>query len=488
MSSNMKTIGIDTTKRGFAAMWESGGGMTSGGSSTIITGRNGEPRRPVYMPRGGHLACGNHALITVHDGFYFVHAGVSRGSRSSASVWRIVSTSVKDIDGEKWSASAEVELVNSFSKGEWDKPLDEKFAPAVEAAFRKAGSYHCRSAYYVDMSAKSEPSEADLKKRAEEARKQDEERARLRQEKADREARAKAEAEATSKAAKEAGLGARLEAANVRLIALGREVVELSEVSFKWGWQNQYYSEQTVANVERHIASIEVEKAEQERKRTAREVFQPKFEAFSARAEAIGLAIEFCETNVRLGSDYYNHTYTDEGVAAFAANLDRRERETAEAKAKANAEATYQERKTEAQALGLPTDIRIWCRRGGRTNAGDGWVIGPDGQDRGNTAWYNPRPRHTSEGDKIWEQILKGEVVLKWSKGSSAAYHEFEVVHLPAEGLTEAQLERIREIQDELESEGEGAYGLAYGLLSPAVGEGWGLVRKAQPKLEANLV
>ena len=114
----MKTISIDTTKRGFAAMWESGGGLTSGGSAIIITGKNGEARRPVYMPRGGHLACGNHALITVHEGFYIVHAGVSRGTRSSASISRIVSVSVKDISGEKWEAKAEVEEVNTFSKGE----------------------------------------------------------------------------------------------------------------------------------------------------------------------------------------------------------------------------------------------------------------------------------------------------------------------------------------------------------------------------------
>src|SRR3989338_7678667 len=343
----MRTISIDTTKRGFAAMWESGGGLTSGGSAIIITGKNGEARRPVYMPRGGHLACGTHALITVHDGFYYVRAGVSCGSRSSASVWRIVSTSVKDIDGEKWSASAEVELVNSFSKGEWDKPLEEKFAPAVEAAFRKASSYHCRSAYYVDTSAKSE---------------------------------------AASKAAKEAGLGARLEDANVRLIALGREVVELGEVSFKWGWQSQLYSEQAVANVERNILQIEAELAEKERKRTAREAFQPKFEGFAPRAEAIGLAIEFSDDGVRFSGDYYGQQpYSEEGLARFAANLDEREVKAAEAKAKADAEATYQQRKIEAMELGLPTDIRIWSRRGGRTNAGDGWVIGPDGQDRGNT-------------------------------------------------------------------------------------------------------
>jgi hypothetical protein len=477
-----KSINIDTTKRGFAAMWESGGGMTSGGSATIITGRNGEARRPVYMPRGGHLACGNHALITVHDGFNVVYASVRRDSRDSASVWRIVSTSVKDIDGEKWQAMAEMELVNSFSQGEWDRPLDEKFAPAVEAAFRKASSYHNRSAWFVDTSSKPEASEADLRKRTEETNLQNEERARLRQAKVDREAQAKAEAEAASKAAKEAGLGARLEVANVRLIALGREAVELGDVSFKWGWQSQLYTEQAVVNVERQVAGIEAELAEKERKRTAREAFQPKLEVFKARAEAIGLAIEFTDDSVRFSGEYYGQPYSDEGILKFVTELDQRERKAVEAKAQADAEISYQQRKTEATALRLPTDVRIWCRRGGRTNAGDGWVIGPDGQDRGNTAWYNPRPRHSSEGDKIWEQILQGEVVLKWSKGSSAASHEFEVIYLPAEGPTEAQLERIREIQDELESEWEGARGLASGLPSPPVGEGWGLLPKEQPK------
>ena len=160
MAKQRKTETITSTKRGFAAMWESGGGMTSGGSATIITGRNGEARRPVYIRRGGHLSCGDHALITVHEGFYVVRASMRRGTRSSASVWRILSTTVKDIDGERWEAKAEMELVNSFSNGEWDKVLTEKFKPAVEAAFGKASTYHNRSAWYIDTSERGETSEA----------------------------------------------------------------------------------------------------------------------------------------------------------------------------------------------------------------------------------------------------------------------------------------------------------------------------------------
>lgn len=480
----MRKISIETTKRGIPALWESGGGMTSGGSATIIAKRDGTKPRAVYVRRGGHLACGQHALVAVHEGFYIVHAGVSRGVRSSATIERVVSTSVKDIDGEKWEATAEVETVNNFSRGEWDKPLDEKFVPAVEAAFQKAGTYHCRGAYFVDYSEKSEVSEADKNRREEEMRRQDEERATLRKAKADREAQAKAEAETASKTAKEAGLGARLDAVNIRLAALGRELAEQGDVSFKWGWQNHLYTEQNVASVERHIAQLEAQKAEQERQRLAREAFQPKFEALKPRAEAIGLSIEFTNDRVKLGGDYYGQAYSEEGLAAFTASLDQKEREAAEARAKATAEADYQRRKTEAVALGLPTDIRIWRRRGGRTNAGDGWVIGPDGGDRPNTGWTDPNSRRLhryGEGEMVWEQVLPGEVVLKWSKSCSAAAHNFEVVHLPAECLTEAQLERIKEIQDELEREWEGARGLASGLPSPSVGDGWGLLPKSSP-------
>lgn len=303
-------------------------------------------------------------------------------------------------------------------------------------------------------------------------------------EKASAEARSKAQAEDASKAAK-AGLLSRLEAANARLIALGREPVEIGESSFKWSWQNQHYSEQNVAEVERQIAQLEAERAEKERKRLAREQFQPKFGAFKARTEAIGISIEFGDETVRLAGEYYGQPYSDEGLTKFVADLDKRECEAAEARAKAQAEATYQTRKTEAVAAGLPTDIRIW-HRNGRTNAGRGWVISSNGMDREcnrvdtSMLGSNTKRYHQSyEGEHVWDQILAGEVVLKWSKGSSAASHEFEVIHLPAVGLTEAQLERIREIQDELESEWEGARGLASGLPSPPVGEGWGLLPKA---------
>lgn len=305
---------------------------------------------------------------------------------------------------------------------------------------------------------------------------------------------AKARVEAETEAARKAydlrmrpELLRRLDATNGRVTALGgshpASIAKPTDdgASFLWYVQRLDTTEENVARVERHVEQVERDVAEKERKRLVRETFQPRFEAFTARAEALGLTVEFTDDRVRLTGDYYGQPYSDEGLTQFVADLDRRERQAAETRTKADAEATYQHRKTEATALGLPTDVRIWCRRGGRTNAGDGWVISPNGQDRDDTAWYNPRPHHSSEGDKIWEQILKGEVVLKWSKSNSAAPHEFEVVYLPTEGLTEAQLERIQEIQDELEREWAGARGLASGIPSPSVGSGWGLHTASAP-------
>lgn len=147
MYSNEETIPIIKTKHGFPAMWESGGNRNLAGSSVIITDHNGEPRRPVHIPHDEHLvACGEHALIVIKGGFHVIRASVSHGVRLSASIWRLMSIFVENVD----EASAEMKLVNAFSKGSWDEPLYGAFDLAGEAAFHKAGSYNCRVACYID--------------------------------------------------------------------------------------------------------------------------------------------------------------------------------------------------------------------------------------------------------------------------------------------------------------------------------------------------
>lgn len=312
-------------------------------------------------------------------------------------------------------------------------------------------------------------------------------------EKASAEAKAKVDAETASRAAK-ANLLPRLEAAQVHLNALqsrnpntSYSKLELDgETHFVFGWSQKLYTEANVADVEKNVAYWEEQVVEKQHKQMARAEFRPQFEAFALRVETFGLTLSFGEEKVNWegGSYYGGFTYTQEGFESFKADLIRKEeeaskkaREEAATKAKASAEA-------EARVLGLPQDIRIWKRTGGATGCGMGWVITPDGFDRERDRLENDNPRRAArydEGYLIWKQILPGELVLRWSKAMTAAPHEFEVVYPPAEGVTEAQLERVAEIQQELEDTWAGRCGLASGLPSPAVGRGWGLGKFETP-------
>ena len=304
--------------------------------------------------------------------------------------------------------------------------------------------------------------------------------------KAEAEARAKAEAEAASRKARPELLP-RLARAQARLDELksgnpdtSYPALEPGETTFKFGWSDKLYTEENVAEVERKIVHWEEQAVEDLRRLAARTKFQPQYEVFSQRVEKLGLALNFSEEKVHCtgcGSYHGGYSYTQAGVESFTADLIRKEeeaakeaRERAAAIAKASAEA-------EAAKLGLPQNIRIWKRTGGATNCGMGWVIKPDGSDRERDRLENSNPRRAErldEGYLFWRQVLPGELVLAWSKSTTAGPHHFEVVYLP-ELVTEAQLERTAEIQQELEAMWAGRRGLSSNRPSPAVGRGWGL-------------
>ena len=301
------------------------------------------------------------------------------------------------------------------------------------------------------------------------------------------EAKAKADAEAASRKARPELLP-RLARAQARLDELksgnpdtGYPTLEPGETTFKFGWSDKLYTEENVAEVERKIVHWEEQAVEELRQLVARTKFQPQYEALSQRVEKLGLALNFSEEKVHWtgrGSYHGGYPYTQDGIESFAADLISKEeeaakeaRERAAAIAKASAEA-------EAAKLGLPQNIRIWKRTGGATNCGMGWVIKPDGSDRERDRLENSsNPRKAErldEGYLLWRQVLPGELVLSWSKATTAGEHHFEVVYLP-ELVTEAQLERIAEIQQELEAMWAGRRGLSSNRPSPAVGRCWGL-------------
>jgi hypothetical protein len=139
----MRTINFTRTKGAqLPAIWESGGGMTNTGSSRLVTRADGNKPTAVYMPTGGQLSCGEHALIPIQVGYHVIECSVGKGTRIT--VYRITSILA---DGDK----AELEKLFEYAQGEWvdgNKPQGV-LMEAAQASQKKACSYHCRSVFWA---------------------------------------------------------------------------------------------------------------------------------------------------------------------------------------------------------------------------------------------------------------------------------------------------------------------------------------------------
>jgi chromosome 03 contig 1, DNA sequence len=310
-----------------------------------------------------------------------------------------------------------------------------------------------------------------------------------------------------------------LEAINSRLKACGETQYQLGETFFvmeETGWGactiRHLYTEEAVAKAEARATGAEEKRAMREAKAT----WEPQFKeaaqgySFPEGKDAWGdSSLRFYGNVVSVGikTDGKSYEYSEEGFAQFKADLPAyeekyqeilREKAEAEAKAKAKAEEEACRAQAEAEAkikkeaaeaeakeLGLPGDIRLW-HRDGATNAGEAWVIGPNGMERDcdfvdtMVCGSNSKRYHQKyEGDHVWNQILPGELVLYWSHAYTAAPHKFEVIYRP-ETLTEAQLERVAEIQNGIEEQFLGKAGLVSARSCPSIGQGWGLFHRKE--------
>jgi hypothetical protein len=133
---------FERTKKGFTAIWESGGGATNTGASRIIAGPNGEALRPIYVRQKGPLSQGDHALFIVWPGCHVIVATRHRGE-FDIFVYRIEAV---DKDEDELLLVKEYE----YTRGEWDKEPPEELAAAIAAAKEKAACYHCREPHYYD--------------------------------------------------------------------------------------------------------------------------------------------------------------------------------------------------------------------------------------------------------------------------------------------------------------------------------------------------
>lgn len=256
--------------------------------------------------------------------------------------------------------------------------------------------------------------------------------------------------------------------------------INLEETGFRYGQatllllytqENLADAEATLVRQTEWVATLDAQKLAEQR---AYEEFAPKFEALQERAEAVGFAIQANHDEVRLildSSNYVKDSYSYDVLEKFEQKI-RAEEKKLEAQRQATAKL---EREAEAKSMGLPSDIRIWKRTGSRTGCSKGWVIDVNGVDRERDEIFNENSRRAQrydEGFEIWHQILPGELVIQWSKSCTAAEHECEIVHCP-EKLTDAQIERVAEIQESIEEEWKGLTGLASKKESPSIGDGW---------------
>lgn len=244
-------------------------------------------------------------------------------------------------------------------------------------------------------------------------------------------------------------LQARLATLRVNNPNVAYGALELGETYFVLGWGgDKLYTEEDVAQAERSVAYWEQQAA----KRKQRAAMIPAFKAFALRIGALGLSLNFGEESVNWPGGYYGgFTYDDAGLAAFEADLVRKEEELAQKRRDEAAAAAKVEAEAEAAARGLPGDIHIWRRMGGINNRGNGWVIRPDGTRR-------EADRNPSEGDLVWNQILPGELVLCYRQASRHDIAHCEVVHRPAE-VTAVQLAVAKQLEEDM-----GAVENAFGL------------------------
>ena len=139
----IEKIEIEKSKRYIPCLWEKGGGYSNTGKAQLICDMNGFEKKPIYVRKSGSLACEEHALIPIRKNDVVVMASHHRGD------FNIEVFQIKLIQDEE----AHLELINSFSQGEWDNEQDYwHSSPVVEAAQEKALDYHCRVPYFIKQS------------------------------------------------------------------------------------------------------------------------------------------------------------------------------------------------------------------------------------------------------------------------------------------------------------------------------------------------
>ena len=271
---------------------------------------------------------------------------------------------------------------------------------------------------------------------------------------------------------------------------------KLGDTFFRFNMQQYPYTEESLAECERSLSHYRELIAKNEAKgkffAEVKADLENSYPDLSSRLEKIGWDVSFANSIPEYAQIIFykppkdnsyrveeqRFPFDKDGAKAFINALEAKETEIKKQLRKEEAARQFKEAQEKAKALGLPGDIRIWTRYG-KTNAGRGYVITPDGMDRPYDKMEGDlvRINRYGEGYAVWNQIMPGELVLEWKHAYTAAPHNFNVIYRPEE-LTEAQKERVAEIQNGIEEKFFGKAGLTGTRSCPSIGQGWGLFQR----------
>ena len=139
----MKKVLVERTKKGFPACWERGGGYSNTGGAIIISNKDGQPKKAIYVRGRGQLANSHHALFILEVGDYIVEVNHHRED------FEVEILKVLGFESNEKEIYAVVEQINYFNNGEWDAELPTYLEVVVQVAMEKATCYHCRSPHFI---------------------------------------------------------------------------------------------------------------------------------------------------------------------------------------------------------------------------------------------------------------------------------------------------------------------------------------------------
>lgn len=275
----------------------------------------------------------------------------------------------------------------------------------------------------------------------------------------------------------------------LRELATGELVrIEQNSVVLNLGWDGQDYHEQSVSgswvvlDKGKRVRRLEGEEAEK------RKLIRIEAEALRAQAEALTSQphFELAEATLRreaqeIAEEQGFDTKPTEGYGSLTSWVKQAQEILARFAAAEQELKALEQRQSSGEIL-----VRFGglTRRAGSTGNQAFWVVRPDGSCREHDSINYPKSHNRGTPTVLWERVEPEELALRWAKSCSAASHEFEVVKLPVDGCTQEQLSTVEKIQQKLDDEWRGRCGLASGIPSPPVGQGWGLRKKPEPQPE----